>query len=77
MPKNTKTVMIIVALTWLKMEPIVAALPPQKLSLKTPASKANTRMTRKTKIGTILAMVTIRLTTAAFFTPRVIKKWKV
>ena len=49
--------------------------PPQKLQLNRSSLKATIRRTMKTRIGTILATVTMVLMTAACCTPRRIMKW--
>ena len=76
MPRNTNVVISIVSLTWSNSEPTVCDSPPQKLSAKVPASKANSTITRKTRIGTSLTTVMMRLITAACRTPRTIRRWK-
>jgi hypothetical protein len=58
----------IVPVTWSNKDP--TSLPPPRLSAKTCGSNANSARKMKTRIGTIFAMVTIRLMTAASFTPR-------
>jgi hypothetical protein len=52
----------------------VGASPPQRLPANTPPLIANASTMRNTKIGTSLAIVTIRLITAASLTPRAIRK---
>ncbi len=68
--------MIIVLRTWSKMAPAVTSSVPQKLSVKTPTSMATAATAMNTRIGTILATVTIRLIAAASLTPRAIRAAK-
>src|SRR5262245_40085704 len=77
MPTNTNVVMIIVAFTWSNSVDSDAASPPHQLSLKVPALKYTPTSTMNTTIGTILAIVTIRLIVVASLTPRAMSQWKV
>ena len=73
MPRNTNTVISMVPLACSQIDENDVPSPPQKLSANTSALKAMTAITMKTRIGTTLAMVTMRLITAASLTPRSIR----
>ena len=73
MPRNTNVVMIIVSETWENSVETDGSSPAQKLSRNSPASNDNATATMNTRIGTILATVTMRLIVAASFTPRAIR----
>ena len=73
-PMNTQTVTSIMALTWVSVEPRSLWVP-QKSAEKVPILKAVAPMMMKTIRGTILAMVTTTLTTAASRMPRRMSRW--
>ena len=74
MPRKTNTVISMVPLACSKIEDSeYSPVPPQKLATKTPPLKAIAATTMNTKIGTTLAIVAMRLITAASLTPRRIR----
>jgi hypothetical protein len=67
----------IVSLTWSNTADAEKLSVPQKLSAKTLGSSVTAANTMNTRIGTILATVTIRFITAASLTPRAINTAKI
>src|SRR5215831_8760353 len=77
MPRKTNTVMSIVDRTWSNRALAVFGSPPHQFSANTCAFSAKIATTTKVRIGTILATVTILLMTAAPWTPREMRMWKI
>ena len=65
MPRNTNTVISIVPLACANTAAKDLSVPPQKFPAKTPDLNMTSPTTMKTAIGTILAIVTMRLMAAA------------
>ena len=71
-PRNANAVTSMVSVTWSKSSDIVWGPSPQTFAENVEGSKANSMITMNSPIGTSLQIVTMRLITTAWRTPRTI-----